>query len=221
VDDQPWVRNPAGLYASRLACEVFVITADVNHIQNAYKCVNGAGYDIKALVYSGIADASAILDEKDAELGTMLIDIGDSLTEISVFSGGALADLEVLDMGSRDVSGDFRQSDGFNKVVDRIAAKSQESVRSGSKISSAILTGGMVFADGLIEYLEGKLQYPIKMGVAKDIRGDISSIDSLRLSTSIGLARYGYGIQTRKACDARTAAHRLSEKIVDIFNNYF
>jgi cell division ATPase FtsA len=221
VDDQPWTLNPLGLYASRLNCEVFVITADINHIQNIYKCVNGAGYDIKELVYAGIAEGISLLDDAGRDEGVMLIDIGDSLTGVSIFSGGSIADLEVIDLGSRDIGGDFRQDARFNDVITRIASRSQEFIRSGGRIQSAVITGGMVFTDGLIEHLEGKLPHPIKVGVAKDIRGDISAIDGLRLSTAIGLARYGYGRAVSELTASRSAPHRLSEKIVDIFNNYF
>lgn len=221
VDDQPWVRNPAGLYASRLACEAFVITADANHMQNLYKCLNGAGHDIKEIVYTGIADGKSLLDDKQLEEGTLLIDMGDSLTALSVFAGGCISDLEVLPIGSGDVAGDFRCNKEFDAVAARIVSRSQEFVRSGGRISSAVLTGGMAFAEGLIEYLEEKAGYPMKMGVAKEIRGDISAVDSLRLSTAIGLARYGFEKASAETVSARSAAHRLSEKIVDIFNNYF
>lgn len=221
VDDQPWIRNPLGLYASRLSCEAYIITADVNQIQSIYKCVNDAGYDVKELVYSGIADGAALLDDAEREGGSVIIDIGDSLTEVSIFTEGTLAQLDIIPIGSRDLPGDFRQSQVFDSIVLSMSAKIQEFVRSGGRVSSVILTGGMVFSDGLIEYLEGRLPYPIKMGHAKDVRGEISSIEGLRLSTAIGLARYGYEKEMRKISEKGMGVRRISDKIVDIFNNYF
>ncbi|MDD5137052.1 MAG: hypothetical protein PHN63_06885, partial [Candidatus Omnitrophica bacterium] len=47
IDDQPWIKDPLGLYASRISCEVYIITAAVNSIQNIFKCVSNAGYDVK------------------------------------------------------------------------------------------------------------------------------------------------------------------------------
>ncbi len=63
IDDQPVIKNPLGLYASRLSCEMYMITAGINHIQNIYKCVDNAGYDIKGVIYSGIADGAGLLED--------------------------------------------------------------------------------------------------------------------------------------------------------------
>jgi len=221
VDDQPWIKNPLGLYASRLSCEALIITADVNHIQSISKCVNNAGYDVKELVYTGIADGAGLLDAAQKEEGVALIDIGDTLTEVSIFSDGVLGDIEIAPLGSKDLKGDFRESAEFNGMVSRIASRIQGFVRSGGTVGSVMITGGMAFADGIIEYLESKLPYPIKMGAVKDMRGEISGIDSIRLSTAVGLAKYGYEKYEEKFRDGRTAAHRLSNMVVDIFNRYF
>jgi cell division ATPase FtsA len=221
IDDQSWIRNPLGLYASRLNCEVYIITGDVNHIQSIYKCVNSAGYDIKELVYTGIADGASLLDQAQKEEGAVLIDFGDTLTEVSFFSNGSLAELDIFASGAKEFGAGFRENAGFNNIISRIAMKAQDFIRGGGKVSSVVLTGGMVFADGIIEFLEGKLTYPIKMGVVKDVRGDISSIESIRLSTAIGLAKYGYEKHLQKLTEAKNPAHRISDKIVAIFNNYF
>lgn len=221
VDDQSWIPNPLGLYASRLNCEVYIITGDVNNIQSVYKCVNGAGYDIRELVYTGIADGASLLDKGQKDEGAVLIDFGDTLTEVSFFSAGSLAEIDIVPVGARVLGTGFKDSPDFSNAVMRIAARVQDFIRGGGKASSIVLTGGMVFADGIIEFLEGKLPYPIKMGVVKDVRGDISSIDSIRLSTAIGLAKHGHEKYLQKIAEARDPARRLSEKIVDIFNRYF
>ena len=221
IDDQSWVRNPLGLYASRLSCEVYIITGDVNHIQSMHKCVNSAGYDVKALVYSGIAGGMSLLDKVQKEEGAVLIDLGDSLTEISIFSAGSLAELDMIPVGSKDFGADVKESAEFEMIVLRTGAKIQDFMRNGGKVSSVVLTGGMVFADGIIEFLESKIPYPIKMGAVRNIRGEISSIDSIRLSTAIGLAKYGLEERMQKLAEGRNPAHRLSNKIVEIFNHYF
>lgn len=221
IDDQSWITNPLGLYASRLSCEVYIVTGDVNHIQSIYKCVNSAGYEIKELVCTGIADGTSLLDKTSKEDGAVLIDFGDTLTEVSFFSGGSLAELDILPVGSKGIGAGFKESADFNNVIFRIATRVQDFIRNGGKVSSVVLTGGMVFADGIIEFLEGKLAYQIKMGVVKDVRGDISSIESIRLSTAIGLAKYGYEKYLQKLAETNNPARRLSDKIVAIFNNYF
>jgi len=221
IDDQPHILNPLGLYASRLSCQVYIITADVNHIQNIYKCVNSAGHDIKELVFTGVADGASLLDGKLKEEGVALIDLGDSLIESSLFFNGSLAEFGIYPMAAMGPGSDFRQDADFGATVSRIAARMQDFIRSGGRISSVVLTGGMSFADGIVEFLEARLPYPIRMGMVKNVRGDISSIDSIRLSTAIGLARYGMDKHERKLAEGRNTAERLSNKIVEIFNHYF
>lgn len=221
VDEQPPVKSPLGIYASRLSCEVYVITANVNHLQNIHKCVSNAGYDIKEIVFTGIADGAALLEQDEKDAGVALLDIGASLADISIFSAGALADLEIIAVGGQDIKGDFKDSVEFNELVAKINSKIQSNVSSGRNIGSIVLTGGMAFNDGIAEFLESALGRPIKMGVAKDIVGDISSLDSIKLTTALGLCKYAHQRHRIKLQEEKNVARTLSSKVVDIFNNYF
>ena len=221
VDDQPWIKNPMGLYASRLACEVYIITAGVSSIQNIFKCVNSAGYDVKEVVYTGVADGSVILDKEEKESGVILLSMGAALTEISVFFEGALCDMEILQTGAEDFKNDFRASKAFGDVVSNIASKMENFRKSGKNLQSVVVTGGVIFADGVIEYLEERLSCPVRMGVAKEVRGEISGLDSIRLCTAIGLARYAATKYEESVPGAKNLAERVSSTVIDIFNNYF
>ncbi|MDD5428664.1 MAG: cell division protein FtsA [Candidatus Omnitrophica bacterium] len=221
IDDQPWIRDPMGLYASRLACEVFIITAAVNSIQNISKCVSSAGYDVREVVYTGIADGSAVLDNEEKESGVILIGMGAELTEISTFFKGVICDMEILQAGAEDLKNDFRSSPAFDNVIAKVAQKLASFKDSGRNIRSIVVTGGIIFADGVIEYLEEKLSCQAKMGVAKDVRGEVSGLDSMRLSTAIGLAKYAASKQENLPQNAKNFAKTVSSAVIDIFNNYF
>ena len=212
VDDEPSIKNPIGLYASRIACEVYVITANVNHIQNIYKCVNNAGFEVKGIVYTGIADGLSLLDDAETEAGVLLLDIGASLTESTLFFDGEVANVNILPIGGDDIKGDFKNSPEFNSILSGINIEQAKSV---------VITGGVAFSDGIIEFLEEKLARPVKMGIVKDLRGDISSVDSVRLSTALGLAKYACRKYEKRLSESKNLAARLSSKVTDIFNNYF
>ncbi len=72
-----------------------------------------------------------------------------------------------------------------------------------------------------IEVLEAKLSVSIKVGIARDVKGDISSTDSMRLATTIGLLRYAEDKYRKKILHDKNVIQHLSTKLVDIFNNYF
>ena len=61
----------------------------------------------------------------------------------------------------------------------------------------------------------------MKVGVAKHIIGDISTSDSIRLATAIGLAKYAHDKYEKKIAQDKDVVRRLSTKVVDLFNNYF
>ncbi|MBU0605627.1 MAG: hypothetical protein KKH77_05000 [Candidatus Omnitrophica bacterium] len=218
IDDQPWIKNPLGLYASRLACQAYVITANVNHIQSICKCVNDAGYDVKDVVFTGIANGTVLIDKEARESGAVLIDMGNSLTEVSVFLGGTLDSFDIAGFGSRDAGDDFRSKPRFNDIISGIVASIQDLKAKGSKVPSVILTGGFALADGMIEFLEERLSHPVKMGALRGVRGDISGLDSVRLATAIGLSKYAH---EKRLSSHRSAANRIHTKVVELFNNYF
>ncbi|MCM8760661.1 MAG: cell division protein FtsA [Candidatus Omnitrophica bacterium] len=218
IDDQPWINDPIGLYAARLACEVFVITANANHIQSIYKCVDNAGHDVKGVIFSGMADGASLLEKQDIEKGVGLIDMGSSITELSIFSGGSLAALDIMPIGAQDITGDFRDNVAFRTLYETIDSRIKDFGKACGKVSSLVLTGGLAFTDGIIEFLEEKIAYPIKMGIAREVRGEVSGLDSARLSTAIGLVRY---IHEKRAAEDVSLTKRLTEKVVELFNNYF
>jgi hypothetical protein len=59
------------------------------------------------------------------------------------------------------------------------------------------------------------------LGAASGIPGDISSIDSVRLSTAIGLVRYAYQKHLHRMREYANPARSLSTKLVELFNEYF
>lgn len=221
VDDQPWIKDPLGLYASRISCEVYIITAGTNAIQNIFKCVNNAGVDVKEVVYTGIADGSIVLGKEEKDAGVLLLNIGASLTEISIFFAGSLCDIEILQTGAEDLKNGFRASESFNNTIVRIASKIKDFKDAGNDLRSVVVTGGIIFADGVIEYLEEKLSCPVRMGAAKELRGEISGLDSIRLSTAIGLARHASTKYENLPQNVKNFAERVSTAVVDIFNSYF
>ena len=221
VDDGSPVSNPFGLFASRLYCQVYIITADANHIENLYKCASLAGYDLKEAVLSGVADGFSLLDEKEKDGGTLLIDMGDSLTEACIFRNGTLFDFEIIPVGAREVQGELMGNFELSAAIDKISDRLKNYIASVGKISSIVVTGGLAFIDGIVELLESKLSHPVKMGAATDIKGDISSIDSVRLSTAIGLVRYAHKKYLNDMHQLGNPARRLSTKLVDLLNDYF
>lgn len=221
IDDQPPVKNPLGLYASRLYCEVYVITAGANHADNICKCVNNAGYDTADVVFTGIADGASLIGESDSEGNVLLLDMGASLTEASFFSRGVLDDLSVMAVGAGDLKGDLKASPEFDAMLAKVRESIQEFSKRQGDIDSIIISGGLSFADGIIELMEERLGHFVRMGTVKEIRGEISGLESLKATTALGLISYVHDNMRKEAINKKNIAGNLYSKVIDVFNSYF
>jgi Actin-like ATPase involved in cell division len=104
IDSNSKVDNPLGLYGHKLEVDLFLITGKVSQIQNLIKATSNAGYQIKNLIFSGLAASFVTLDEEEKQRGVCLINIGAGSTEILTFQGGALRNLEIIPLGGYNLS---------------------------------------------------------------------------------------------------------------------
>lgn len=221
VDQENFISNPLGLHAAKLTCEIYLVSAPIAMMHNIQKCINDAGYDVKEIVFTGIADGYSILGKDEKDEGTALLDIGNAVTEVCVFSDGVPASLNVIPFGTKNIKSDFRESSFVGEAMASIGSRLKTAQDAGGHIKSIVVMGGAAFIDGFIEYIEERLSYPAKTAVVRDVVGNMSGIDSVRAATAIGLVRYGAEKMNSAKKDFRTPIHRVSSKVADLLNNYF
>src|SRR2546426_2518222 len=76
VDGHDGVRNPIGMYGSRLEVDAHIVTGTSTVLANLLKCVQRAGLELEELVLEPLASAEAVLTQAERELGVVLADIG-------------------------------------------------------------------------------------------------------------------------------------------------
>ncbi len=221
VDGENFIKDPTGLHSARLSCDAYLVTAPVNQIHDIQKCVNDAGYELKEVVFTGIADSLSVFDKEDREGWTALVDVGHSITELSIFSDGYLERMDVLPFGTVNLGGGFREDPVADEVFAGISSQIRQSGESGTKINSVIVTGGAAYIDGFMDFIESRLSRPAKIGSLKDVTGNITSSESVRALTAIGLARYGAEKLYARKRELQSPIRNISSKVVDLLNNYF
>ena len=107
VDNQQAVKNPMGMTGVRLEVETLVIQSLSNQIKNMAKAIERANLNIDDLVFSGLATASAVLDNKQKELGVAMVNIGATTTTLVVYEEGELLHSAVLPVGSGLITADI------------------------------------------------------------------------------------------------------------------
>lgn len=107
VDGQEGVIDPIGMNGVRLELESHLILASSPSLKNLYKCLEEVGIDIDSLVFSGLATAKAALTNTEKELGVALIDIGGSVTSLTIYTEGSPVYSSVIPVGANNVTNDL------------------------------------------------------------------------------------------------------------------
>ena len=106
LDDQPGVREPSGMMASKLEVKVHMVTAASSANQNVVTAVNRAGVEVENTVFEALACADAVLRSDERELGVCLVDIGAGSSDVVVFQEGAVAHTGVVPIGGDHFTSD-------------------------------------------------------------------------------------------------------------------
>ena len=107
VDGQEGVIDPVGMNGIRLEVEAHLILASSPALKNLKKCLEDIGIKIESLTYAGLSTATAALTDTEKELGVALIDIGGSITNITIFIEGSPVFSSVIPVGANNVTNDI------------------------------------------------------------------------------------------------------------------
>ncbi len=107
VDDQDGIRDPLGMYGSRLEVNLHIITGAVTSAQNIIKSVNRAGLDVVDMVLQPLASSEAVLTPEELELGVAMVDLGGGTTDLAIYLEGSIRHTAVLPVGGQHVTKDI------------------------------------------------------------------------------------------------------------------
>ncbi len=107
VDGQEGILDPVGMTGVRLEVESHIVIASLPAIKNLSRCINEVGINIDSLVYSGFAAAESVLTETEKELGVILIDVGGTVTSVTIFTESYPHFVKVIPVGAKNVTNDL------------------------------------------------------------------------------------------------------------------
>lgn len=107
VDDQEGVREPFGMFGSRLEVNLHIITGAVTSAQNIIKSVNLAGLDVVDVILQPLASSEAVLTSEERELGVAMVDLGGGTTDVAIFLEGSIRHTAVLPIGGQHLTKDI------------------------------------------------------------------------------------------------------------------
>jgi cell division protein FtsA len=115
LDGGDGVRDPVGLFADRFGVSVHLVEADRGPVSNLVTSVRAAHVDVREVVATMVAAGRSTLTAEQRDLGTVLVDIGASLTQVGLFVGGMLVGLATIPSGGGDITDDIASAFGARR----------------------------------------------------------------------------------------------------------
>lgn len=109
VDTQTEIKEPIGMYGSRLEANFHVVVGQVASIRNIHRCIVSAKIGVDDVCLEPIASAKAVLSQEEKEAGVALIDIGGGTTDLAIFKDGIIRHTSVIPFGGNIITEDVKE----------------------------------------------------------------------------------------------------------------
>lgn len=130
---------PIGLKSVSVQARVYTIYADRLAAANLRNVVQNAGIRVEAVIPSAIASAAAVLNKDEKQVGTVVVDIGSSNTDLVVYQGGSPVHLSSFAMGGDKITSDIQSlgiswNDAEKLKIERVAAANEFAEKSSLSV---------------------------------------------------------------------------------------
>ena len=109
VDEVRSISKPVGMSGAKLEVISYMVTGLANHVKNFEEAVKMTGREVEHFVLGPLASGLGVLGQSDLDKGTVVVDMGASKTDISIFVSGALAYSVCIPVGGSNVTNDLSQ----------------------------------------------------------------------------------------------------------------
>lgn len=107
LDGQDNLKDPVGMHGVRLEVDCHIVTAASPNLRNLDLTLEKAQVHPQHHTVSALAAAEAVLDRKQKEAGTVVLDIGAGTTNLSVIEDGEIQHVAVIPMGGVHLTNDL------------------------------------------------------------------------------------------------------------------
>jgi cell division protein FtsA len=104
LDGQGNIRNPVGLFGSKLEVRLLCVLVPRSLRMNLIKAVDQAGLEVESIVPGGYAASLVALDQQQRQGGWLLLDIGGDISSLLLFRAGTLRKVEITRWGGNHLT---------------------------------------------------------------------------------------------------------------------
>ncbi|MEQ9263209.1 MAG: cell division protein FtsA [Owenweeksia sp.] len=109
VDGQSEIREPRGMYGSRLEANFHIVVGQISSIKNIGRCVKSSNLNVADITLEPLASAEAVLSQEEKEAGVVLVDIGGGTTDVAIFKDGIIRHTAVIPFGGNVITEDIKE----------------------------------------------------------------------------------------------------------------
>ncbi|NIM19592.1 MAG: cell division protein FtsA [Candidatus Latescibacteria bacterium] len=211
VDEQRGIRQPAGMYGSRLEVRVHVVTASRAALDNIAKALLSAGVEPQDLIFEPLASCRAVLTEEEQELGVMLIDIGGGTTDVMIIVEKGVHASGVIGLGGNDVTSDIAY--GL-----RTAQTSAEEIkiRHGCALSTMVPAGETIEVPGIGFKDKRVVGRQLLAGIIEPRMKELFSLIDEQITKNDFKISLGAGVVLTGGSSMLESTRELAEQIFDL-----
>jgi len=107
IDGNKGVKSPLGMFGDKLGVEISIISTDQNILKNFQNVVKQCDLEIDNIIYTPYAIGLRLLSEEEKELGVALLDIGSTLSSLSIFYNGTILYTKIIPLGGNMITNDI------------------------------------------------------------------------------------------------------------------
>ncbi|MCB1508421.1 MAG: cell division protein FtsA [Hyphomicrobiaceae bacterium] len=107
IDAEHGIQDPRGMIGDMLGVDMHVVTADGSPLRNLERCLNRCHLEVEAMVAAPYASGLSALVSDEAQLGTVLVDMGAGTTTIGAFIDGEFVHVDAIALGGQHVTMDL------------------------------------------------------------------------------------------------------------------
>jgi cell division protein FtsA len=144
LDDEPDVREPAGMIGNKLEASFNIVVGDKTAIARIDKTLLGK-HNIRVAQHllSPLAAADAVLIQDEKELGVCLVDIGGGTTNVCIYHDNIARHTAIIPLGGSIINKDIRSYGILERRVEWLKVKFGAAVSAMEKADTFITIPGL------------------------------------------------------------------------------
>lgn len=107
VDDEQGIRDPRGMFGSKLGVDMHFVMAGMGPLRNLAHCVERCHLRIESAIASPYAAGLSVLTDDERDLGVTVIDMGAGITTAAIFRDNALVHVSAVPIGAQAITSDI------------------------------------------------------------------------------------------------------------------